>query len=175
MGTISHVRPDGKAELVGECIGGHAVGDVETLVTSGEFDCVLDEVQNVSGASAVGFGECAFSGDGRVDIEVHTARVFTGAGVVRSNMTDLGIFEGLNAGTYDESGDFELITITKANATHVSGTTYYSTRLETFTTDFAVGETHVEECSVFIDYKWLGVDIHQQHLIALRGSARDGP
>ena len=142
------------ADNVGVLTGERIAGGVADILPGEEIDCVLDEVQDVTGLSAVGFGECSFSGDGRIDIAFDTARIFSGAGqIAPTNITNLGVFKGLNAGTYDKSGEYEVFTITGANATHMAGTTYFSTRLETWGTDFAAGEAHVEECSVFIDKK----------------------
>ena len=77
---------------------------------------------------------------------LHTARAFSGAGdLILASEIDFGVFHGLNAATHALSDNYEVFQITKANATHLSGAIYFSTWL-------ADGKTHVEECSVFIDY-----------------------
>ena len=147
VGTV-RVRRDGMGELVGQRVSG-----ADGAPPSGEVDCVLEEVANVTGISAVGYGECTFSGDGHVDIMLDEARLFSGAGNVLEPKATHGLsaFKGLNAGTYDKSGDYEVFKISEINATHVSGITYFSTRSATWATDFTAGERVTEACSLFVD------------------------
>ena len=146
VGTV-RVRTDGKGVLEGKRLAGEDHGGLVQPV-----GCVLDEVKSVKGISAAGYGECTFSGDGHIDISLDIARVFTGSGVlVPADATDIGSFKGLNAATYATSGNYEAFAISEANATHISGQSYFSTRLETWTTDFADGKKHVEACSIFVD------------------------
>ena len=141
------VRTDGQGQLVGERLAGakHAVLDAP-------IDCVLDEVKSVEGASGVGFGECTFSGNGRVDITLQALHAFTGAGVlVPTEIDDPVLLVGVNAATHTKNGNYEVFTISQVNKTHVSGFTYFSTRPQTWPNDFSPGEKLVEECSLFID------------------------
>ena len=127
------VRADGKGQLVGERLAG-----ANHEVLGAPVDCVLDEVESVEGASAVGFGECTYSGDGRIDATLQAAYGFTGAGVLFPvNATIAPLFKGVNAATYTKDGNYEGFTITQINETHVSGLTYFSTRLNTWETDFS--------------------------------------
>ena len=127
IGSVRSVR-DGVAVLMGERLG---MGDV---AVGQEVECVVDAVKSVRASSAVAVGLCTFSGDGRIDVNVEGSRIITGAGEI-SDSTDLTIFNGVNAGSYDETGDYEIFTISEANATHLSGTTYFSTRPESWSTE----------------------------------------
>lgn len=159
LGTVA-VGDGALGVLTGERIAGASV----TVPLDEELDCVLDVVKDLKDVSAVGLGECSFSADGRIDIAIDTASIFSGAGEVAAKHVtdasmDMGLFEGLYAGTYDESGDYEIFAITRANTTHMSGTAYFSTRIETWTTDFAAGEPHKEECHFFVDPRATGKKI----------------
>ena len=142
------VLTDGKGQLVGERLAGANHG-----VLAAPVECVLDEVKSVDGASGVGFGECTFSGDGRLDITLEALHAFAGAGVLIADETfNPAVFRGLNAAVHTKNGNYEVFTISQVNMTHVSGLTYFSTRLQTWPTDFSTGEKLVDECSLFIDY-----------------------
>ena len=141
------VRTDGKGQLVSERLAG-----ANHEVLAAPVDCVLDEVKSVDGASAVGFGECTYSGDGRVDITLEALRTFTGAGVlVPIEADDPSVFKGVNAATHTKNGNYEVFAISQVNKTHVSGLTYFSTRLQTWSNDFSPGEKRLEACSLFMD------------------------
>ena len=144
IGSVGTVRDDGVALLTGERLGGSG-----TFAVGQTVPCVLDKVKDVVGSSAFATGTCTYSGDGRVVVAVDDARTFTGAGVI-SETTDLTTFKGLNAGSSDDGGDFEVFTISEANNTHLSGTTYFSTRPKTWT-GLEEGVVHVERCGVFVD------------------------
>ena len=142
------VRADGKGQLVGERLAG-----ANHEILGAPVDCVLDEVESVEGASAVGFGQCTFSGDGRIEATLQAAYGFSGAGVLFpvNATTALTLFKGVNAATYTKDGTYEVFTITQINQTHVSGVTYFSNRLQTWPTDYSLGEKLVDDCSLFID------------------------
>ena len=143
------VRPDGMAVLHGERVGEHTTAIVAMLL--GTVSCMLNEVRDMVQSSAVGHGTCHFSGEGVVDIGIDAVRMFSQAGIVAPGTADLGVFTGLNAGTYDESGDAEVLTITQATTTHLTGTAYFSSRLGTWATDVGRGVPHRERCSFFVD------------------------
>ena len=141
------VRADGKGQLVGERLAG-----ANHEVLAAPVDCVIDEVKSVDGQSAVGFGECTYSGDGRVDITLEALHTFTGAGVlVPIETDDPSVFKGVNAATHTKNGNYEVFSISQINETYVSGLTYFSTRLQTWSNDFSPGEKRLEACSLFID------------------------
>merc|ERR1711935_1197094 len=141
------VRADGKGQLIGERLAG-----ANHQVLGAPVDCVLDEVASVKGTSAISSGQCTFSGDGRIDATLQALYTFTEAGVLLPvNATTASLFKGLNAAVYTKNGTYEVFTISQINETHVSGLTYFSTRLQTWETDFSTGEKLVEECSLFVD------------------------
>ena len=145
------VRADGKGQLIGERLAG-----ANHQVLGAPVDCVLDEVASVKGASAVSSGQCTFSGDGRIDATLQALYTFTEAGVLLPvNATTASSFKGVNAAVYTKNGTYEVFTISQINETHVSGLTYFSTRLQTWETDFSTGEKLVEECSLFVDFSYL--------------------
>ena len=144
--TVLYVGTVRQGVLVGEMI----TGNVNELQGAADVDCILNEVQVADAMSAVGFGQCVFSGDGHLTVAIDTARIFSGAGSLTA-LTDMSIFEGLNAATYDLSGNYDVFTVGEANATHVSGRSYFSTRLQTWQTTSAQGEPLTEACSLFVD------------------------
>ena len=83
-------------------------------------------------------------------IAVEGSRIITGAGEI-SESTDLAKFKGVNAGSIDESGDYEIFKISEITATGMSGITYFSTRPETWSAGLVDGGEHVERCGVFVD------------------------
>ena len=152
LGTVVSVNADGSGVIDGERIAGSAD------MSGGEAhsDCVLSEVKAIDAYSAIGVGTCTSGGDGGVSIAVRRAVVFKEDGERVSDVT-LSAFTGLNGALYDDAGDYEVFTIREASPMHVTGDAYFSTRLETWDTDFGAGEEHFGECTFFIDpvnYAW---------------------
>lgn len=145
IGSMSSVQDDGVGVLMGVRLGGSGDAAVGQWVP-----CVLDTVKDIDHESAVAVGECTYSGDGRIDVAVEGSRIITGAGEI-SESTDLAKFKGVNAGSIDESGDYEIFKISEITATGMSGITYFSTRPETWSAGLVDGVEHVERCGVFVD------------------------
>jgi len=133
---------NGVSTLTGERLGSQG----ETIVGQ-EVGCVADVVKGIRGRSAVAVGECTYDGNGHVDIAVEGARTITGLGSILESR-DLSTFQGLNAATYGDVGGYDVFSIDSASSSHVSGTTYFSTRIGTWG---GGGNALVEKCSLFVD------------------------
>ena len=146
LGTVVSVNIDGSGVIVGERIAGSA----DMSGGEAQSDCILSEVKAIDAYSAIGVGTCTSGGDGGVAIAVSRAVVFKEDGERVSDVT-LSAFTGLNGALYDDAGDYEVFTIREASPMQVTGDAYFSTRLETWDTDFGAGEEYVGECTFFID------------------------
>ena len=145
LGTVESVNTDGSGVIVGERIAGSDMSGGEA-----QSDCVLREVEAIDAYSTIGVGTCTSGGDGGVTIAVSRAVVFNKDGERVSHVT-LSAFTGLNGALYDDAGDYEVFTIREAGPMQVTGDAYFSTRLETWDTDFGAGEERIGECTFFVD------------------------